>query len=57
MHSQLKEKKKHTSTNFNTNYRREMKLFPINIKYCLLSVDVLFFFGGRLHGGLYLILI
>ena len=31
-----KKKKKNTSTYFNTNYRREMKLVPIIMDYCLL---------------------
>ena len=45
-------KKKNTPNNFNTNYRRDMKLVPINLVYCLLQFDVLkFFLGVRLHGG------
>ena len=30
-----KQKKKNTPINFNTNYRREMKLIPIDLDYCL----------------------
>ena len=42
-----------------TNYRREMKLIPINMDYSLLKFDALkFFLGVPLHGGgLYLTLI
>ena len=28
-----KKKKRNTPTNFNTNYRREMRLVPINMNY------------------------
>ena len=31
-----KKKKRNTPINFNTNYRREMKLIPINVDYFLL---------------------
>ena len=55
------EKKKpkwNTRINFNTNYRREMKLKPFNMDYCLLLFDALIFFlMDRHHGGLYLTLI
>ena len=38
---------------FNRNYRREMKLIPIIMDYCLLQLDALkFFIGVRLHGGI-----
>ena len=50
--SKKKKKKRNTPTNSNTNYRREMKLVPINKDYCLLSFDVFkFSLGGRLHEG------
>ena len=54
-----KKKKKKTPINFNSNYRREMKLLPINTDYCLLQFDVQnFFLGVHLRGGrLYLTLI
>ena len=43
--------KKKTHIYFNTNYRTEMKLVPINMDYCLLQFDALIFFlGVRLHG-------
>ena len=32
--------------NFNTNYRREMKLVPINMDYCVLQIDALKTFRG-----------
>ena len=35
------EKKKNVPINTNTNYRREMKLVPINMHYCLLQFDAL----------------
>ena len=45
-------KKRNTPIYFNTNYRREMKLVPIIMDYCLLQFDALkFFLGVRLHGG------
>ena len=45
-------KKKSTPSNLNTNYRREMKLVPVNRDYCLLSFDAFeFSLGSRLHGG------
>ena len=48
-------KKRITPIYFSTNYRREIKLIPINMDYCLFQYDALkFFFGVRLHGGLYL---
>ena len=47
MYSRSK-KKKNTPTNFYVNYRREMKLAPINMDYCLLQSDALKFF--RLNG-------
>ena len=49
-----------TPTNSNANYRREIKLVPINMDYCLLQIGALkVFLGVRLHGGgsLYLTLI
>ena len=50
--------KRNTPVYSNTIYRREMKLVPINVDYCLLQVDALkFFLGVRLHGGLELTLI
>ena len=36
--------KKKTPVNFNTNYRGEIKLIPINMNYCLLQFDALKFF-------------
>ena len=39
-------KKWNTPTNSNTNCRREMKLVPINMDYCLLQFDALKFFPG-----------
>ena len=45
-----KKKKGNTFINFNANYRREMKLVPINMDYCLLQFDVLkFFLDVQLH--------
>ena len=42
-----KKKKRNTPTNFNTNYRREIKLVPINMDYCLFQFDALkFVLGG-----------
>ena len=35
------QKKSNTLIYFNTNYRREMKLVPINKNYCLLEFDAL----------------
>ena len=50
--------KKITPINSNANYRREMKLVPTNMDYCLLQFYALkFFLGVRLHGGLYLTLV
>ena len=44
-----KKKKRNTPTNFSTNYRREMKLVPINMNDCLLQFDALkFVLGFRL---------
>ena len=41
-----------TSTNFNTNYCREMKLVPFIMDYCLLQFDALkFVLGVRRNGG------
>ena len=49
---QKKKKKRNTPINFNTNYRREMKLVPINMDYCLFQFDALkFVLGIRLQGG------
>ena len=46
------QKNRNTPINSNTNYRREMKIIPINMDYCLLQFDALqFFLGVRLHGG------
>ena len=42
--SDKKKKKRNTSINFNTNYRREMKLVPANMDYCLFQFDLLKFF-------------
>ena len=48
---QLAKKKRKTPINSNTNYRREIKLIPINMDYCLLQFDaVKFFLGVHLHG-------
>ena len=45
-------KKKNTPINSNTNYRREMKLGPKDMDYCLLQFDTMkFFLEVRLHGG------
>ena len=52
--SRLK-KKKNIHINSNTNYRKEMKLVPFNMDYCLLEFDTLKFYSRvRLHGGLIL---
>ena len=53
MHMYSRPKKKgNTTINSNTNYRREIKLVPINMGYCLLKFDALkFILGVRLHGG------
>ena len=51
IHSDKKRKKMETLINSNTNYRRDMKLIPMNTDYCLLQFDVLkFFLGVHLHG-------
>ena len=52
MYSRSK-KKQNTPTNSNTNYRREMKLIPINMDYCLLQFDPLKFFlrGSSTRSG------
>ena len=43
--------KGNTPSNFNTNYRRKMKLVPINMDQCLLSFySFKFSLGGSLHG-------
>ena len=48
MHSRKKIKK--SPIYFNPNYRKEMKLVPIIMYYCLLQFDALkFFLGVRLH--------
>ena len=58
MYSLSKKKKRTIPVNSNTSYRREMKLIPINIHFCLLQFDALKFFPGvSLHGGLFLTLI
>ena len=45
-------KKKNTPISCNTNYRREMKLIPFNMDYCLLQLDALNIFSEfRLHVG------
>ena len=45
-------KKKNIPINYNTNYRRQMKLVPISMDYRLLQFDALkFFLRVRLHGG------
>ena len=45
------QKKWNTPINFNANDRREIKLVPLNIDYCLLQFDALnFFLGVRVHG-------
>ena len=41
-------KKWNIPTYSKTNYRREMKLIPINMDYCLLYFDALIFFLGVL---------
>ena len=52
MYSQSKKKKKTTPINSNANYRREMKLVPINMDYYLFQFGALkFFLGVHLHGG------
>ena len=44
MYSRSREKKKRdTPINSVTNYRREMKLIPIIMDYCLLQLDALKF--------------
>ena len=46
-----KKKKRNTPTNFSTNYRREMKLVPINVDHWLHQFDALnFLLEVRLHG-------
>ena len=46
-----RKKKVTLPVNSNTNHRREMKLVPINMDYCLFQVDALkFFLGIHLHG-------
>ena len=51
MYSRSK-KKRNIPIYFNTNYRREMKLVPIIMDYCLLQFDALkFLLGVRLQGG------
>ena len=53
-----RKRRQNTSIYTNINYRREMKLVPIIMYYCLLQFDALkFFLGVRLHGGLNLTLI
>ena len=48
----IKKNKKEHPTNSNANYRREMKLLPNNIDYCLLQFDALkFFLRVHLDGG------
>ena len=43
----VQKKKRNTTTNSNASYRREMKLVPMNMDYCLLQFDALkFVFGG-----------
>ena len=43
--------KKKKTINSNTNYRRKMKLVPIDMDYCLLQFDALkFLLGIHLHG-------
>ena len=50
--AQSANKKKITPINSNTNYRRETKLAPINMDYCLLKFDALkSYLGVRLQGG------
>ena len=45
-------KKRNSPIYFNANYRREMKLVPIIIDYCIPLFDALkFFLLVRLHGG------
>ena len=40
------------NTHSNTNYRRKMKLIPINMDYDLLQFDAIqFFLEVRFHGG------
>ena len=57
MHSDVQSIKKHPnngtfSFNFNTNYRSEMNLLPINLDYNLLSFDAFkISLGVSLHGG------
>ena len=48
----IKKKKKNTPVYFKTNYRREIKLAPINMDYSLLQFhDLKFVLGVHLHGG------
>ena len=48
MYSRSKEKKGggNIPTNSNKNYRREIKLVPINMDYCLLQFDALKIVSG-----------
>ena len=42
--------KENFSINFSASYRREMKLTPFKMNYCLLQLDALkFFLGVHLH--------
>ena len=44
--------KRKTPINSNANYRKEMKLVPINMNYCQLQFDAIqFFLWVNLHGG------
>ena len=40
---QNKQKKRNIPINFDTNYRRDMKLIPVNMDYCVLQFDALKF--------------
>ena len=52
------QKAKNTSFNSNANYRREMKLIPVNMDYCLLKFGALnFCLEVCLHDGHYVTLI
>ena len=44
-----RKKEEHPYIYFNTNYRREMKLIPINIDYFLLQFEALKYFLGSVY--------
>ena len=52
MYSRSKKKKRNNPINSSTNYRREMKLEPLNMDYCLLQFDAIkLFLRVRLQRG------